>query len=149
MFPAWAKTVVRHAGSHFASLVETMITARSCISRDHGLPPGLLLDERWKTAAPRRVTQAMHGDAQQPKSPAPMALAPVRDSAPEAPVRPVPLFATRPALEPLIGEIAARQRAVLESGRYILGPEVEAFEAEFAAFVGRRHCIGSPTAPSR
>ena len=38
--------------------------------------------------------------------------------------------------------IAERQRAVLESGRYILGPEVEAFEAEFAAFIGRRHCIG-------
>ena len=54
----------------------------------------------------------------------------------------VPLFATRPALEPLVPLIAERQRAVLESGRYILGPEVEAFEAEFAAFVGRRHCIG-------
>ena len=54
----------------------------------------------------------------------------------------VPLFATRPALEPLLPEIAERQRAVLESGRYILGPEVEAFESEFAAFVGRRHCIG-------
>ena len=49
----------------------------------------------------------------------------------------MPLFATRPALEPLLPEIAERQRAVLESGRYILGPEVEAFEAEFAAFVGR------------
>ncbi len=54
----------------------------------------------------------------------------------------VPLFATRPALEPLLPEIAERQRAVLESGRYILGPEVEAFESEFAAFIGRRHCIG-------
>ena len=54
----------------------------------------------------------------------------------------VPLFATRPALEPLVAEIAARQRAVLDSGRYILGPEVEAFESEFAAFIGRRHCIG-------
>ena len=54
----------------------------------------------------------------------------------------VPLFATGPALEPLLPAIAERQRAVLESGRYILGPEVEAFESEFAAFVGRRHCIG-------
>jgi len=54
----------------------------------------------------------------------------------------VPLFATRPALDPLVPLIAERQRAVLESGRYILGPEVEAFEAEFAKFVGRRHCIG-------
>ena len=54
----------------------------------------------------------------------------------------VPLFATRPALEPLLAEIAARQRAVLASGRYVLGPEVEAFEREFAAFVGVRHCVG-------
>lgn len=54
----------------------------------------------------------------------------------------IPLFATQPALEPLLGEIGERQRAVLESGRYILGPEVEAFEAEFAAFIGARHCIG-------
>ena len=50
--------------------------------------------------------------------------------------------ATRPALEPLLAEIAARQRAVLASGRYVLGPEVEAFEREFAAFVGVRHCVG-------
>jgi dTDP-4-amino-4,6-dideoxygalactose transaminase len=28
------------------------------------------------------------------------------------------------------------------SGRYILGPEVEAFEAEFAAYVGVKHCVG-------
>ncbi len=56
--------------------------------------------------------------------------------------RRIPLFATRESLAPLWGRIADRQRAVLESGRYILGPEVEAFEAEFAAHLGRRHCIG-------
>lgn len=54
----------------------------------------------------------------------------------------VPLFATRAALEPLLDEVAARQRAVLDSGRYVLGPEVEAFEREFAAYVGVRHCVG-------
>jgi dTDP-4-amino-4,6-dideoxygalactose transaminase len=54
----------------------------------------------------------------------------------------VPLFASREALAPLLDEVAARQRAVLESGRYVLGPEVEAFEAEFAAFAGARHCVG-------
>lgn len=31
---------------------------------------------------------------------------------------------------------------VLESGHYVLGPEVRAFEAEFAAYIGVRHCIG-------
>jgi dTDP-4-amino-4,6-dideoxygalactose transaminase len=54
----------------------------------------------------------------------------------------IPLFATRAALEPLLGEVGERQRAVLESGRYVLGPEVEAFETEFAAYLGARHCVG-------
>jgi dTDP-4-amino-4,6-dideoxygalactose transaminase len=54
----------------------------------------------------------------------------------------VPLFASRPSLEPLLPKIAERQRAVLESGRYILGPEVQAFESEFAGYVGAEHCVG-------
>ena len=54
----------------------------------------------------------------------------------------VPLFASRAAVEPLLDEVAARQRAVLDSGRYVLGPEVEAFEQELAAFAGVRHCVG-------
>jgi dTDP-4-amino-4,6-dideoxygalactose transaminase len=54
----------------------------------------------------------------------------------------LPLFAHRAALEPLLPEIAERQRAVLESGRYILGPEVEGFESEFAAYLGVEHCVG-------
>jgi dTDP-3-amino-3,4,6-trideoxy-alpha-D-glucose transaminase len=52
------------------------------------------------------------------------------------------LFASRASLEPLLPEIAARQRTVLESGRYILGPEVEAFESEFASYLGAAHCVG-------
>jgi len=36
---------------------------------------------------------------------------------------------------------AAFQR-VMQSGRYILGPEVEAFEAEFAAYLGVRFAVG-------
>jgi dTDP-4-amino-4,6-dideoxygalactose transaminase len=54
----------------------------------------------------------------------------------------LPLFASRAAIEPLLPEVAERQRAVLESGRYILGPEVEGFEAEFADYVGAEHCVG-------
>ena len=38
-------------------------------------------------------------------------------------------------------EIDAAIARVLESGRYILGPEVEAFEQEFAAFAGVRHAV--------
>ncbi len=39
-------------------------------------------------------------------------------------------------------EIKAAIRRVLESGRYILGPEVEAFEQEFAAHVGCARAVG-------
>ena len=31
---------------------------------------------------------------------------------------------------------------VMRSGWYILGPEVEAFENEFASYVGRKYCVG-------
>jgi dTDP-3-amino-3,4,6-trideoxy-alpha-D-glucose transaminase len=54
----------------------------------------------------------------------------------------IPLFAHRAALEPLLPRVAERQRAVLESGRYVLGPELGEFEREFAAYVGREHCVG-------
>ena len=39
-------------------------------------------------------------------------------------------------------ELAQACQRVLASGHYILGPETEAFEAEFAAYCGARHCIG-------
>jgi dTDP-4-amino-4,6-dideoxygalactose transaminase len=39
-------------------------------------------------------------------------------------------------------EIDAAIRRVLESGRFILGPEVEAFEAEIAEYLGVKHAIG-------
>ena len=39
-------------------------------------------------------------------------------------------------------EIDSAVARVLESGWYILGPEVEAFEQEFAQFVGAVHCVG-------
>ena len=39
-------------------------------------------------------------------------------------------------------EIDAAIGAVLERGRYILGPEVEAFEGEFAAYLGVEHSVG-------
>ncbi|HYV16954.1 MAG TPA: DegT/DnrJ/EryC1/StrS family aminotransferase [Conexibacter sp.] len=55
---------------------------------------------------------------------------------------PVPLFDTRTPLAPLRAEILARMQEVVEDGRYILGPNVAAFEAEFAAYVGTGHAIG-------
>jgi len=43
---------------------------------------------------------------------------------------------------PLIPELERRFSEVLASGRFILGPEVEAFEREAAAFLGVPHAIG-------
>src|SRR3954467_15752195 len=53
---------------------------------------------------------------------------------------PVPLFAT--TLDRYHERLAARHAEVTASGRYILGPEVTAFEDEFAAYCGARHCVG-------
>jgi dTDP-4-amino-4,6-dideoxygalactose transaminase len=38
--------------------------------------------------------------------------------------------------------LTARMTDVARSGRYILGPEVEAFEREFADYCGARRCVG-------
>ena len=54
----------------------------------------------------------------------------------------VPLFDTSTPLEPLREELYARVRAVMDGGRFILGPEVEAFEAELGAYLGVAHAIG-------
>jgi len=42
------------------------------------------------------------------------------------------------ALEPELGNAVAR---AVRSGRFLLGPETESFEAAFAAYTGRRHAI--------
>lgn len=42
----------------------------------------------------------------------------------------------------LRSEINEAVTRVLDSGWYILGPEVEAFEVEYAAYCGASHCIG-------
>src|ERR1700692_388591 len=54
----------------------------------------------------------------------------------------VPLFDTSTPLVPLHDELRAAVARVLDSERYILGPEVEAFETEFAAYCGAAHGIG-------
>ena len=54
----------------------------------------------------------------------------------------VALFDTETPLAPLRPAIMARIAQVLDRGRFVLGPEVEAFEHEFAAYLGVRHVIG-------
>ncbi len=54
----------------------------------------------------------------------------------------VPLFDTATPLAPLRGEIADAISAVIDDGRFILGPNVAAFEREFAEYCGAAHAIG-------
>ncbi len=42
----------------------------------------------------------------------------------------------------LKADLEAAYRRVMDSGWVVLGPEVEAFEAEFARYCGSKHCIG-------
>jgi dTDP-4-amino-4,6-dideoxygalactose transaminase len=55
---------------------------------------------------------------------------------------PVALFDTATPLAPLRGEIDAAVARVIDSAKFILGPEVTAFEQEFAAYCGARHAVG-------
>jgi dTDP-4-amino-4,6-dideoxygalactose transaminase len=55
---------------------------------------------------------------------------------------PVPLFDTTSALAPLREDLGRAAARVLDRGAFILGPEVEAFEREWASRVGVAHAVG-------
>jgi dTDP-4-amino-4,6-dideoxygalactose transaminase len=54
----------------------------------------------------------------------------------------IPLVDVKAQYATLIPELKERIAEVLESGRFIFGPEVEAFEREAAAYLGVPHAIG-------
>jgi dTDP-4-amino-4,6-dideoxygalactose transaminase len=54
----------------------------------------------------------------------------------------VPLFDTATPLAAIDAEIRAKVNEIIDSKRFIFGPEVEAFEREFAAYVGTSHAVG-------
>jgi len=54
----------------------------------------------------------------------------------------VPFLDLRAAYVELKPEIDSAIARVLDSGYYILGPEVEAFETEYAAYCETAHCVG-------
>jgi dTDP-4-amino-4,6-dideoxygalactose transaminase len=54
----------------------------------------------------------------------------------------LPLFDISGPLRPLRDELVGRLAAVVDSGAFILGPEVAAFEDEWAAHLGARHAVG-------
>lgn len=54
----------------------------------------------------------------------------------------VPILELKPAYDELRGEFDAAYRRVMESGRYLFGPELDAFETEYARSLGTAHCVG-------
>ena len=54
----------------------------------------------------------------------------------------IPFLDMKSAYAELKSELDAAYRRVMESGWFVLGKEVEAFEAEYAAFCGASHCVG-------
>ena len=53
----------------------------------------------------------------------------------------VPFLDLAPAYEELRDDVDAAIARGVRSGRYLLGPELEAFEDSFAAYVATRHCV--------
>lgn len=68
-------------------------------------------------------------------------MAPPRDSRTGAQAR-VPFFDLSGEVAEDGAELAAAAERVLRSGRYVLGPELEAFERELAEYVGVHHAVG-------
>jgi dTDP-4-amino-4,6-dideoxygalactose transaminase len=55
---------------------------------------------------------------------------------------PIPLLDLKAQIASIRDEIDTALARVLDSGHFSLGPEVEAFERDFAAFCGVRHAVG-------
>jgi dTDP-4-amino-4,6-dideoxygalactose transaminase len=54
----------------------------------------------------------------------------------------IPVLDLTPEIEMLWDDLMEAVQRVLRSGRFILGPEVEAFESEVAAYLGAKHAVG-------
>ena len=55
----------------------------------------------------------------------------------------VPFLDLKAQYRELHEQLDAAYRRVAESGRFILGPEVQQFESEFAAYCNTKHCVGA------
>jgi len=54
----------------------------------------------------------------------------------------IPFLELLPAYRELQAELDEAYHRVMSSGYYLLGPELESFEEEYAAYCGARHCVG-------
>lgn len=57
--------------------------------------------------------------------------------------QPLPFLDLAALHAPLASEMEAAYKRVMSASHFILGPELEAFEREFADYCGSRHCIGT------
>ncbi|MBI4249137.1 MAG: DegT/DnrJ/EryC1/StrS family aminotransferase [Elusimicrobia bacterium] len=53
----------------------------------------------------------------------------------------IPIIDLKAELDPLDSEIKAALQQVLDDKKFILGPAVQRFEKDFAAYLGVRHCV--------
>jgi dTDP-3-amino-3,4,6-trideoxy-alpha-D-glucose transaminase len=58
------------------------------------------------------------------------------------PVQAVPFMDLAREHDRIRGDIDDAVRAVLDSGWFVLGDELAAFEEEFASYCGAKHCVG-------
>src|SRR5215210_6545128 len=65
-----------------------------------------------------------------------------RDIKRTQPAEPVPLLDLKAQYAPLREEILAAITRVCDSQRFIMGPEIDAIEAELSAMLGVRHAVG-------
>ncbi|HHP7244098.1 MAG TPA: DegT/DnrJ/EryC1/StrS family aminotransferase [Elainellaceae cyanobacterium] len=56
-------------------------------------------------------------------------------------MNPIPLLDLKGQYQSIEPELSAAAREVLASGQYIKGPHVQAFEQNFARYIGTQHCI--------
>ena len=57
-------------------------------------------------------------------------------------IEPIPFLDLKPAYAELREPLDAASRRVMESGWFVLGTEVQKFEASYAAYCGTAHCVG-------
>lgn len=57
-------------------------------------------------------------------------------------MKPIPILDLNPEIEAHLGEFTEAFQRVLKTTQFIIGPEVKAFEAEIASYLGVKHAIG-------
>jgi len=60
----------------------------------------------------------------------------------------IPFLDLKKTLEPIRNEVDEAIKRVIDNTAFVLGPELEAFEKDFASFCGTKYCIGTSSGTS-